>query len=363
MTSASVIRPGPAAPAQVMNTSARSVLFLLAASIAAALIFAAPQASRSGSKVVRVGYFPNITHSQAIVGMAKGAFQKELGPDVRIEVKIFNAGPSVIEAVFAGALDIAYVGPNPAINGYIRSNGAALRIVAGAASGGAGLVVRRDSGISGPKDFRGKTIASPQFGNTQDVALRAWLDKAGLAPKEKGGEVTVRPVANPDQLTLFKKKELDGAWTAEPWVSRLIEEGGGRLYLDERELWPKREFVTANVIVRREFLEREPALVKKWLRAHVEITEWIDRDPPEARTIVNAEIKRLTGAALKESVLNSAFGRMTVTYDPIKSSLYASAGAAFKEGFLGDKEPDLSGIYSLGLLNEILAEKRLGRID
>lgn len=324
---------------------------------------ARPSSSNAAYRTVRVGYFPNITHSQAIVGMAKGTFQKEMGPDVRIEVKIFNAGPYVIEAIYAGALDIAYIGPNPAINGYIRSGGEALRIVSGSASGGAGLVVRNDSGILKPEDFHDKTIASPQLGNTQDVALRSWLNKHKLVLKEKGGDVKVLSIANPDQLTLFKKKEIDGAWTVEPWVSRLIEEGGGRLYLDERELWPDGKFVTANIIVRKKFLDKNPDIVIRWLKAHVEITEWINQNMDEARIIINAEIKNLTGASLKESVINSAFDRIRITYDPIKNSLYESAEAAFGEGFLGDVKPDLNGIYSLELLNQVLKDKQKKQID
>ncbi len=337
--------------------------YLLVVAILVVLAFAISPGSNAARNVVRVGYFPNITHSQALVGMANGAFQKELGEDVKIEAKIFNAGPSVIEAIFAGVLDIAYIGPNPAINGYIKSSGEALRIVAGAASGGAGLVVRNDSGISKPEDFRGRIIASPQLGNTQDVALRAWFNKNGFVLKEKGGDIKVHPIANPDQLTLFKKKEIDGAWTVEPWVSRLIEEGDGKLYLDERELWPNGEFVTANIIVSKKFLDKNPALVKKWLTAHVEITEWINHNMSEAKVIINQEIKKLTGATLKESVLNSAFSRMKATYDPIKSSLYESARAAFKEGFLGDQEPNLGKIYSLELLDEVLKDKQIKRVD
>jgi NitT/TauT family transport system substrate-binding protein len=339
------------------------ILAVLISSALSALVSSSFPSFSFGEKIIRVGYFPNITHSQAVIGMAKGAFQKELGDDVKIDVKIFNAGPSVIEAIFAGALDVAYIGPNPAINGYIKSDGDALRIIAGASSGGAGLVVRKDSGILKPEDFHGKRIASPQLGNTQDVALRAWLKDHGLLLKEKGGDVVVYPLANPDQLTLFLKKEIDGAWTVEPWVSRLIKEADGRLYLDERELWPHGEFVTANIIVSRKFLDKYPLLVKRWLKAHVELTQWINQNPREAKTIVNAEIRRLTGAALDESVLKSAFDRMKVTYDPIKASLRQSANAAFDQGFLGDKEPDLKNIYSLELLNEVLDEEKLKRID
>jgi len=307
---------------------------------------------------IRVGYFPNITHAQAIVGLARGDFQKELA-GVTIDTKVFNAGPSVIETMFAGELDIAYIGPNPAINGFVKSDGKALRIVAGAASGGAGLVVRSDSGIKRIEDFHGKRIASPQLGNTQDVALRGWLKDNGLRLREKGGDVQVLPLPNPDQLTLFLKKEIDGAWTVEPWVSRLILEGGGSLFLDERSIWPDGEFVTANIIVSKKFLDEHRDLVKRWLSCHVDTTRWINANAAEAKKILNREIKRMTGKALAEQVLNDSFSRIKVTYDPIQSSLLKSARWAFEQGFLGKSSPDLSGVYDLSCLNEVLNEKAL----
>src|SRR5437667_12103609 len=198
--------------------------------------------AQGNAAVIRVGAYPIITHSQAMVGKANGFFEKALGPGVKIEWKTFNAGPAAIEALFAGAIDMTYIGPNPAITGYVRSQGEALRVVAGTASGGASLIVRSDSGIHKPEDFHGKKIASPQLGNTQDVALRAWLKAHGMKSQDKGGDVQVVPLANPDQLTLFLKKELDAAWAPEPWPTRLIHEGNGRLFLDERDLWPQRQF-------------------------------------------------------------------------------------------------------------------------
>lgn len=307
--------------------------------------------------VIRAGHFPNITHSQGVIGQATGWFDKALAPEARVEWKIFNAGPSAIEALFAGAIDLTYIGPNPAINGYVRSQGEALRIVAGATSGGAALVVRADSGIQGPEDFHGKKIASPQLGNTQDVALRGWLISHKLKPREKGGDVQVIPIANPDQLTLFVKKEIDGAWAPEPWASRLIREAGGRLFLDERELWPNGQFVTTHLIVSTKFLKQHRDLVKKWIKAHVELTEWINKNLPEAKRVLNQEIKKETGKPLREAVLDDSFSRLQVTYDPIRSSLFTSARWAFEAGFLGREKPDLSGIYDLSILNEVLKEK------
>lgn len=307
--------------------------------------------------LIRVGAFPNITHPQAMVGKSSGWFEKAMGPKVKIDWKSFNAGPSAIEALFAGALDMTYIGPNPAISGYVRSNGEALRIVAGATSGGAALVVRSDSGIQKPEDFHGKRIASPQMGNTQDVALRSWLKAHGMKSTDKGGDVQVIPLANPDQLTLFLKRELDAAWAPEPWATRLIQEGNGRLFLDERTLWPNGQFITAHLIVRTQFLKEHPDLVKNWIRAHVELTDWINGHLPESKRLLNYQILKETGKALSEPVLDDAFGRLQVTYDPLRASLMNAARSAFEAGFLGRQMPDLSRLYDLSLLNQVLAEK------
>ncbi len=306
---------------------------------------------------IRVGAFPNITHSQAMVGKATGFFEKALGPGVKIEWKTFNAGPAAIEALFAGAIDMTYVGPNPAIQGYVRSNGEALRVVAGATSGGAALVVRNDSGIQKPDDFHGKKVASPQQGNTQDVALRAWLLAHGLKSIDKGGDVQVLPMANPDQLTLFLKKELDAAWAPEPWATRLIREGNGRLFLDERDLWPQGQFITCHLIASTKFLHDNPELVKRWIRAHVELTDWINGHLPEAKKALNQQIQSETSKALPPVELDEAFARLQVTYDPLRPSLLTAAKSAFDAGFLGRQMPDLSRLYDLTLLNQVLAEK------
>jgi NitT/TauT family transport system substrate-binding protein len=310
-----------------------------------------------GQTVVRVGAFPNITHAQAMVGKANGWFDKALGPGVKIQWTSFNAGPSAIEALFAGAIDLAYVGPNPTISGYVRSNGEALRVICGAVSGGVALVVRNDSGINKPEDFHGKRVASPQLGNTQDVALRAWLKAHGMKPTDKGGDVQVIPMANPDQLTLFLRKELDASWAPEPWATRLIHEGNAHLFLDERDLWPKRQFVITQLIVSTKFLRAHPDLVKQWVAANVSLTGWINGHLPEAKKILNAQLEKETGKALAPAVLDEAFGRMEITYDPIRSSLLSSAHSAYEDGFLGKQMPDLSGLYDLDFLNQVLAEK------
>jgi NitT/TauT family transport system substrate-binding protein len=310
-----------------------------------------------GTVMVRAGLFPNITHSQALMRRVNGAFEKALAPQAKVSWKIFNAGPTVIEAIFAGQLDLAYVGPNPAISGYVRSQGQALKIVAGATSGGAALVVRGGLRIQKPEDFRGRKIASPQLGNTQDVALRAWLAKYGMQTTEKGGNVQVIPIANADQITLFAKKEIDAAWAPEPWASRLVHEAGGRLFLDERTLWAQGQFVTTHLIVNTKFLREHRDIVKRWVGAHVDLTDWINANLPEAKRTINQEIAKETGKALAAKVLEDSFSRLNITFDPIRASLISSAKAAFDSGFLGRRQPNLSGIYDLTVLNEVLKEK------
>ena len=311
---------------------------------------------------MRVGYFPNITHAQAVVGVADGTFRRALGDRVRLDTKVFNAGPSAIEALFADQIDLTYIGPNPAINGYVRSGGRALRIIAGATSGGAVFVVRADANIRNAADLRGRRLASPQLGNTQDVALRGWLQAQGLPLRERGGTTEVIPVANPDILTLFQKGEIDGAWVPEPWGARLVREAGGRIFLDERDLWPEGRFVTAHVIVRTAFLSAHPDIVARWLAAHLDLTDRLTRDPAAAQRVLNAEIERLTGKRLPLPVLEDAWSRMTFTWDPVRASLLRSADAAFKLGFLGDDPPNLDGIYDLAPLNRLLRERNLAEV-
>jgi NitT/TauT family transport system substrate-binding protein len=290
--------------------------------------------------------------------MARGDFERAVAP-LRLVPRVFNAGPQAVEALFAGELDVLYVGSGPAINAYARSRGRALRVVAGAASGGAGLVVRRDSGIRGPGDLGRKAIGTPQLGNTQDIALRAWLGEHGLAPSDKGGRVRVVPIANPDILGLMVRGELQGAWVPEPWLTRLIAEAGAELLIDERDLWPEGRFATAVVAVSRSFLGARPDLVRRLLSSHVELTLWIRAHPDEARAEINRELARLLGKPLPEPLLKQAWSRLEVTYDPLSPSLLRGAERAFQLGFLGAERPDLEGFVDPGLLNDILSERRL----
>jgi NitT/TauT family transport system substrate-binding protein len=332
---------------------------VILAALAALVIFtAAPANAQQKPTVIRVGYFPNITHAQALVGRANGQFEKALGSGVQIEWKSFNAGPAAIEALFAGAIDMTYVGPNPAVTGYVRSHGEAVRVIAGAASGGASLVVRQGAGIQKASDFHGKKIATPQLGNTQDVALRSWMRANGLVTREKGGDVQVLPIANPDQLTLFQRGQIDAAWAPEPWAARLVHDGGGRIFIDERDLWANRQFVITDLIVNPKFLKQHPDVVKNFLRVHVELTQWIDKNQAQAKQILNQQLQKEIGKPLPPEILDDAFSRMQVTYDPIRSSLAKSTQQAFEEGFLGRTQPEISGLYDLTLLNEVLQEKK-----
>ncbi len=304
---------------------------------------------------VRVGYFPNLTHSQALIGLARGDFAQSLGPQALIEPMVFNAGPSVIEALFAGEIDLAYIGPNPAINGFVRSQGEALRVIAGATSGGAAFIVRPEAGIASPDDLNGKRLATPQLGNTQDVALRSYLGQHQLLTTEQGGTVQIIPTANPQILDLFRRGEIDGAWVPEPWATRLLLEGGGELFFDERSLWPDGDFTTALLIVRTEFLSAHPDLVQRWLQAHVNLTVWEESNPDEAKRLANEEIGRITSQALPQAVLDGAWSRQRVTYDPLSATINASAEAAHAAGYL-ESEPDLSGMIELGPLQAVLAD-------
>ena len=315
----------------------------------------------SSTNVLRIGYFPNISHAQAVIGLGNGDFQKELG-DIKIETQVFNAGPSAIEALFADKIDITYVGSNPAINGYLKSDGQGLRIIAGAASGGTVFVVRNDAGINSTADFVGKKFASPQLGNTQDVALRSYLLKNGYKTTENGGNVSIIPANNPDIVTLFLKKNIDGAWVPEPWGAKLVKEANGTILVDERDLWPNGKFVTSQIVVRTDYLKNHPDIIKKLLEAHVNETTWINNNKEQAIQVFNAQLEKLTGKTIPDDELQNAFSRIEITYDPIKESLYTSANNAFDLGFLGDKKPDLSSIYDLTLLNQVLEEKNLQTI-
>lgn len=312
----------------------------------------------SASNTVRIGYFPNISHAQALVGVERGTFEKALGSAVDARYKTFNAGPSAIEALFTNQIDMAYVGPSPVINGYIRSH-EGLNVIAGAASGGVVFVVRADANIQSPSDFAGKKFASPQYGNTQDISLKSFIVSNGYKLAQYGGNVHVLSAKNSDIMTLFLKKELDGAWVPEPWGTLLVKNANGKILLDERDLWTDREFATTLLVVNTKFLQDHPELVKKVLRAHVETTLWINEHPEQAEQIVNKQLEKIFGKALPADVLHESFSRMKFIYSPMKPSVMKFADEAYELDLLGREKPDLSGIYYTELLNEVLREKEL----
>ena len=332
-----------------IRQAAAALLVLLAAAGCRAERSSADRRAQPGP--IRLGYFPNVTHAPAIVGIRLGLFAAALGPGVTLEPKLFNAGPEAVEALFSGALDVAYIGPNPAINAYVQSEGAAIRIIAGATSGGASLVVR--PGISSAAQLRGTRLATPQLGNTQDVALRAWLARQGLsATREGGGDVAIVPQPNAQTLETFRAGQIDGAWVPEPWASRLVLEGGGVVLVDERTLWPGGQFVTTQLVVRTEFLRDHADRVARLLRGHVRAVEYLNDDPTVARSVVNLGLAALTGRPLEDSVLARAWGNLSFTVDPLAASLHQSARAAQQAGLLG--EGSLDGIHDLGPLNDVL---------
>jgi NitT/TauT family transport system substrate-binding protein len=307
---------------------------------------------------VRLGYFPNVTHAPAIVGVERGFFQDALGA-TKLETSTFNAGPEAIDALFADSIDAAFVGPNPAINAFQKSNGAAIRIVAGSTSGGAGLVVT--PGITSVAQLKGKTIATPQLGNTQDVALRAYLAANGLhTDTSGGGDVTITPQANADTLTQFAAGDIDGAWVPEPFLTRLQQESGGTLLVDEKTLWPNGEFVTTQFIVATAFLNAHPDTVLALIKGEAEAIDYIGSNPTDAKAATNSGIEKVTGKPLKQSVLDAAFANLKFTLDPIASSLKKSAEDAKDAGLL--ESTDLDGIYALDLLNQFLESENKSEV-
>ena len=302
---------------------------------------------------LRLGYFPNLTHATALAGIKQGFFEEALPDNVTLKTVPFNAGPEAVEAIFSGGLDASFIGPNPAINAFAKSKGEAIRIVSGATSGGAYLVVKPD--ITSPAQLKGKKLATPQLGNTQDVALRAWLKEQGLASDvQGGGDVYILPQANAQTLDTFKSGDIDGAWVPEPWATRLVQEGGGKVLVDERDLWPNGQYVTTHLIVTTTFLSEHPEVVKALLAGVVKANDYVNDDPTAAQAVVNEGIKDVTQKALPETVLSAAWPNLTFTVDPIASSLKTSAAEATELGLL---EPtDLTGIYDLTLLNQVLTE-------
>ncbi len=311
----------------------------------ALLPFAACKRAPEEITRLRIGYFANVTHAAALIANARGAWSKLPVP---VEPKVFGAGPEEMEALNAGALEAAFVGPIPALTSYLRSRGESLVIVAGAAANGAAFVVAKDSGITGPESLHGKRLAAPQLGNTQDVALRIYLEEHGLKTREQGGDVQVMPIANPDILTLMRTGRLDGAWVPEPWIARLTSEAGARVLIDESDLWPNRRFSTAVLVVTKRLARERPDLVRALVEAHVETVAWAEAHPDEARKLVDDGIFATTHKRLPEHEMKAAFDHVVLTTDPTEAAIAKSLANGRKLGYL--PPGDASGLFDLSFL-------------
>jgi NitT/TauT family transport system substrate-binding protein len=319
------------------GTAIRTIVFPVLAAIMIALW--QPGTATAQETVVRVGHFPNVTHVQALVArnferLNKSWFAPRLGQNVKVEWYVYNAGPSAMEAIFTNAIDMTYVGPSPALNAYFRSRGEEVRIVAGAVNGGSALVVQPDSGLKTAADFRGKKIATPQFGNTQDVAARAWLVAGGLKITQTGGDAQVIPTQNPDQLGLFQRKQLDAVWTVEPWVTRLEREAGGRILVDEKTA------VTTVLASSAKFLKEKRELAGRFVTAHRELTDWIQKNPDQARRMMTDELSAIVRSELSPETLARAWSRMVIKSDVSVDEFTGWLSDAQKVGFIKNP-PDL----------------------
>lgn len=309
---------------------------------------------------VRIGYFGNLTHATALVGKQQGFFQKELGA-TKAEYATFNAGPSEIEALNSKSIDIGWIGPSPSINGYTKSDGKSLRIIGGSASGGVKLVVNPKK-IKTLKDVKGKNIATPQLGNTQDVAFLNWIADQGWKVDAESGKGDVSVVRTDNKITpdAYKSGSVDGAWVPEPTASKLVAEGG-KVLLDESDLWPDKKFVITNIIVSQSFLKEHPKVVEAVLTGAVKTNAWINANPDKAKAAANAELKIDSGKALKPEVIDPAWKSVQFTNDPLAATLNTEAEHAVRAGLL--KKPDLVGIYDLTLLNKVLKAQGESPVD
>lgn len=336
-----------------MNTN-RTTTALTALGITAMMLAGCTSASaepRPGDELteVRLGYFANVTHAPALVGLSEGLFEEALG-GIELKTEVFNAGPAAIEALSAGAIDATYIGPNPAINTFIQSGGASARVVAGATSGGASLVVR--DGIETPGDLLGTTIASPQLGNTQDVALRSWLASEGYETSISGAsDVTISPTENAQTLTLFQDGQIDGAWLPEPWVSRLVVEADAHVLVDETELWPDGAFPTTVLLVRAEFAEQHPEVVDELLQGHVDAVKWLDENADSAHAVINDALEETTGKKLADDVLERALEHVRFSVDPHASAFQVLVENGTIAGT--QKDGSIDGLFDLRALNAL----------
>lgn len=317
--------------------------------------------TKSNPVTLNLGYFANLTHSVALVGVGNNIFQKDLGQNVNLQEKTFNAGPAEIQALLAGSIDIAFVGPSPAISGYTQSHGSALKVIAGASSGGVEFVVQANENITSAADLANKKLADPQKGGTQDVALRTYLEQHNLKAADQGGNVQIVSTDNASILNLFKEDKVDGAWMPEPWATRLVIEGKGKVFLNEGTLWPQGQFATTIVVVRQAFYTAHPDVVKQFLAADVDTVQYIQNNAAAAAQIANNQIQKITGSATKSDELTQAFADVKLTYDPLASTISEQATRSYALGFVTSK-PDLSQFFNLGPLNAVLSSKGLALV-
>ena len=300
---------------------------------------------------IRVAFFPSIGHIIPIVGLEEKIFEKGIGEEKQIETKLFDSGPQVIESIFSGSIDVAYVGPGPIINGFLKSDGKDIKILSGAASGGASFIIQPNSGLESLENFDGKRIASPQISNSQDVSLRHYLESHGLKSVEKGGTVFVLNISNPDIYTLFAKGDIDGAWVPEPWATILVQELDGIRLFNEEKLWPNEEFASVLLIVRTEYLENNPETVQKWVESHEKTVTWINSNPNKSKSLFSNFLVDYMGKSLPTKIIDESFSNISITSDPIKNSVIIFAERADSLGYLGRSGYNLDGIFYNAVLN------------
>ncbi len=335
-----------------MRTNPRRILAVAALAVSLLAVGLTPAQAASGgggSTPLRLGYFPNVTHAPALVGVTGRYFRAALGPNVALKLSTFNAGPAAEEALLSGSIDASYLGPNPTITGFEQSQGA-IRVVAGAASGGTFFVVKPS--ITTVSDLKGKAVASPQLGNTQDVALRTYLKRHGLSTTVNGGgDVSVRPMDNATIVQSFEQGLIVGAWVPEPYAQELIK-AGGKVLVDERTLWPGGRFVTTQLAVRTDYLQAHPDVIRRLLQGQVAAINLIHSNPTRAEQLVGQGIQQATGQTVAPSLLAASFSSITFTNDPIAASLKVAAANAKSLGLL--QSAQLQGLYQLSLLNSVL---------
>ena len=300
---------------------------------------------------IRVAFFPSIGHIIPIVGLEEKIFEKGIGEEKQIETKLFDSGPQVIESIFSGSIDVAYVGPGPIINGFLKSDGKDIKILSGAASGGASFIIQPNSGLESLENFDGKRIASPQISNSQDVSLRHYLESHGFKSVEKGGTVFVLNISNPDIYTLFAKGDIDGAWVPEPWATILVQELDGIRLFNEEKLWPNEEFASVLLIVRTEYLENNPETIQKWVESHEKTVTWINANPDKSKSLFSSFLIDYMGKSLPTKIIDESFSNITITSDPIKNSVIIFAERADSLGYLGRDGYNLDGIFYNAVLN------------